>query len=469
MSGVPFRPEERLPHMSTVLRSVDPESILLRRFGGLSRRLAALPSFHVGAVALAALLGGLLLSIATTSDPLWWQLHFSQLGIFNDFSSALFNTTLKVSGSLVILFALFVRRDIVRLGRGPVRRGSATLACICLNVVGINLALVGCVPLNTDKDLHDRVAGMMVLGFLALLVSAPFMMGRLGRRMAVSTAVALIWLVLSITLFVTATINLALFETISCSAMFAWSGMLTHTIGRPATPTEKSADAVDTVAGRESRRARVRFAGRRARLVVRAPRPSDRSRVRSTAPAGSPRRLAGEDRAVGVRRAAEDHRAAAEHRPTADRRRNAAHRAAAEHRAVGARENTPRRAVGARENPLLRVVDPPRAPRRRTEPVPSAGAITDGVTRPRHIARHGAAALGTAARMRFSSSTAPIRFARVRPRSWRRAATRTGSPGVSAGRGARGESAGDPRRAPDPRMRPSGRPDVRVDARPLPR
>ncbi len=231
--------------MSTALRSVDPGNISLPRLSGLNRRLAGIPSLHVGAAVLSVLLGGLLLSISTTRDPLWWHLHFSQLGIFGDFSSALFNTTLKVSGAMVIVLAHFVRRDILRLGRGAVRRGSATLACVCLHVVGIDLALVGFVPLNTDKDLHDRVAALMVLGFLVLLASAPVMLHRLGRRMAVSTGVALIWLTLSITLFVTATINLALFETISCGAMFAWTGMLTHTLGTPAASARRRTDAAD--------------------------------------------------------------------------------------------------------------------------------------------------------------------------------------------------------------------------------
>ena len=274
--------------MSTALRSVDPGNISLPRLSGLNRRLAGIPSLHVGAAVLSVLLGGLLLSISTTRDPLWWHLHFSQLGIFGDFSSALFNTTLKVSGAMVIVLAHFVRRDILRLGRGAVRRGSATLACVCLHVVGIDLALVGFVPLNTDKDLHDRVAALMVLGFLVLLASAPVMLHRLGRRMAVSTGVALIWLALSITLFVTASINLALFETISCGAMFAWTGMLTHTLGTPAASAGRRTDAADDRGACLGRRRLV--IGRRRPPVARAasnPRPAP---ARPTAPLATTRR-----------------------------------------------------------------------------------------------------------------------------------------------------------------------------------
>ncbi|WP_458933189.1 hypothetical protein, partial [Enterococcus faecium] len=77
--------------------------------------------------------------------------------------------TLKVGGSLVVVYAVRVRRDLRRLGRRAGRRGAPTAAAFFLTVIGVNLALVGCIPLNTNKDLHDKVAGMMVLGFAALL------------------------------------------------------------------------------------------------------------------------------------------------------------------------------------------------------------------------------------------------------------------------------------------------------------
>lgn len=272
--------------MST-LRSAVPVSLttplVIPRLTGITRRMGAAPSLHVGAAALIVLVGGLLLAIATTTDPLWWQLHFSQLGTFGDLSSAVFNTTLKVSGSIVVFFAFCVRRDVRRLGRGPVRRGAATVAFVCLNVVGVNLALVGCIPLNTDKDLHDRVAGSMVLGFLALLLTAPFLFHRLGKRMAVGTAIATVWLIISIALFVSATINLALFETIACAAMFAWSGMFTSVLAGAAARALAPAPA-------DGRSGVAHVARRRARrpLAVRAA-----MNPRSTAPrAGRPARAA---------------------------------------------------------------------------------------------------------------------------------------------------------------------------------
>ncbi|MDR6689936.1 putative membrane protein [Microbacterium sp. 1154] len=271
--------------MSTALRSAVPFSLPVPRLGGLVRRINAIPTMHVGAAALIVLVGGLLLSIATTSDPLWWQLHFSQLGIFGDISSAFFNTTLKVSGMIVVVFAFRVRRDVRRVGRGPVRRGAATVAFICLNVVGVNLALVGCIPLNTDKDLHDKVAGSMVLGFLALLLSAPFLFHRLGKRMAIGTGIATVWLIISIALFVSATINLALFETISCAAMFAWSGMFTHILASATAATSKQT-TTPLASARHTPVRRARLSRARGAALTR-PAPSA-ARPRRLAPAARP-------------------------------------------------------------------------------------------------------------------------------------------------------------------------------------
>ena len=133
--------------------------------------LARLTTLHFGAASFVVLIAGLSASILTTTDPLWWQLHFSQLGTFRDTSGAFFNGTLMAGGAVVTLFAWSVRRDLLLLRRVYVRRGAPLVAQICLSVVGVNLALVGCIPLNVNKLLHDNVAASMVLGFAALLLS----------------------------------------------------------------------------------------------------------------------------------------------------------------------------------------------------------------------------------------------------------------------------------------------------------
>ncbi len=265
--------------MSIAVRPAVPSASLPTLARRLIRRFDEIPTMHLAGLVLVVLVGGILASILTTSDPLWWQLHFSQLGTFHDLSAAFFNNTLKVGGSLVVVYAVRVRRDLRRLGRRAGRRGAPTSAAFFLTVIGVNLALVGCIPLNTNKDLHDKVAGMMVLGFAALLLTSPFLLHRLPKRLVISTSVVFVFLFAGAWLFVTATINLALFEVIAFSAMFAWSGVFTHcltgvgtrvavesvdapaTAVAPRTPPLGTVVAVAGLSSRPSRRTRGALVG----------------------------------------------------------------------------------------------------------------------------------------------------------------------------------------------------------------
>lgn len=58
-----------------------------------------------------------LTSMATSQDPQWWQIHFSQLGTSNDVSSGLFNIALVIAGVFVATFAMYVHRDLSALVR----------------------------------------------------------------------------------------------------------------------------------------------------------------------------------------------------------------------------------------------------------------------------------------------------------------------------------------------------------------
>jgi len=209
------------------------------------RRIAAVPTTHIAGAVLVTLVGGILASIVTTTDPLWWQLHFSQLGTFHDLSGVLFNTTLKVSGALVVVFAVRVRRDLARLGPRAVRRGAPRAVQVFLSVIGVNLALVGCIPLTVNKSVHDKVAGAMVLGFAALLLTSPVLLHRLPRRLAVATAMIFVVLFASAALFVTTTINLTSFEVVAFGTMFAWTGVFLHGVAQRT--AEMTADAAPPV------------------------------------------------------------------------------------------------------------------------------------------------------------------------------------------------------------------------------
>ncbi|MDR6200116.1 putative membrane protein [Microbacterium sp. SORGH_AS428] len=203
-------------------------------------------ALRLAVLALTILLTGLGISIATTTNPQWWRLHFSELGTYGDASAMFFNGTLILGGSTVLLFARAAARQLRPLEGTRVRRGTATTARILFSVVGANLALVGCVPLTTNGFVHDRVAAAMVLGFAGLLLTSPFMMHRFPKRLVLTTGFVFVGLFAGAWVFVTGTINLALFEVIAFSAMFGWSGVFLSALAAcaaPAAQTEPVASA----------------------------------------------------------------------------------------------------------------------------------------------------------------------------------------------------------------------------------
>lgn len=246
-------------------------------------------TMHFAVAALAALSGGILLSILTTIDPLWWRLHFSRLGTFHDGSGALFNGSLIAAGAIVVLYACSVRRDLRRVETVSVRRGAALTAQICLSTIGVNLALVGCIPLNVNKPLHDNVAAGMVLGFAALLLSSPVLMHRMPRRLVLTTAAIFVLLFAGAWLFVTATINLALFEVIAFGAMFTWSGVFTRCLTQRVGELSATPDAPVAIAAESEppspRPAPVRRPLRRPSVARPALRPARRLARRNSPPA----------------------------------------------------------------------------------------------------------------------------------------------------------------------------------------
>ncbi len=228
------------------LSGADPTPPRVRLHRAVSGLLQA-DALRLAVLALTILLTGLGISIATTTNPQWWRLHFSQLGTYGDASAMFFNGTLILGGSTVLLFARAAARQLRPLEGTHVRRGTAMTARILFSVVGANLALVGCVPLTTNGFVHDRVAAAMVLGFAGLLLTSPFMMHRFPKRLVLTTGFVFVGLFAGAWVFVAGTINLALFEVIAFSAMFGWSGVFLSALSacgalaEPAAPVPASA------------------------------------------------------------------------------------------------------------------------------------------------------------------------------------------------------------------------------------
>ena len=93
-----------------------------------------------------------LTSMATASDPQWWEYHFSLLGTLGDGSANLFNISLIIAGLLVTTFSLYLHRDIeslVELGVLRYRWSARTISTLFI-IMGLMLAGVGVFPLTVS-------------------------------------------------------------------------------------------------------------------------------------------------------------------------------------------------------------------------------------------------------------------------------------------------------------------------------
>jgi len=215
-----------------------------------------------GLAIMAIVLTGVATAILTTSDPGWWHLHFSRLGMFADASGSVFNGTLALAGLTALAFARRVHLDIARLGRSVARRGTATTTRALLSILAVNLSLAGCVPLTLNETMHNVVAYGMVAAFAGLLSSAPWMLHGLPRRLRVATLVVVGYLAVAGTLFGLGVMNAAGFEAIAFTAMFGWTGVFTRCLAAAVRDEVSAAPrpsaARDATAARRHRPARSR-------------------------------------------------------------------------------------------------------------------------------------------------------------------------------------------------------------------
>lgn len=210
----------------------------------------ASPAHRVGAI-MAFLMTGIAIAIATTPDPSWWRLHFSELGTFRAFSSYVFNGTLLCSGVAIVFFSRFLHRELtLHVARSGSRRRSPLVLSSLIGSVGVHLAFVGAIPVNTWTFMHDRAATGMVFSFLICLIVAPSMLRGLARPLAATTLPAVGLLLGGGTSMIFGIINLAAFELIGFATMFTWMLLFVAFLGKHARNT-----AARTEGGAQSERA----------------------------------------------------------------------------------------------------------------------------------------------------------------------------------------------------------------------
>jgi hypothetical membrane protein len=248
---------------------------------------------QIGYSTAALLAVGLLISIATTPDPLWWHLHFSRLGTFAVFSGYMFNSTIVLTGVGVVVFATRLRREMRRHAGTAVlaNRRSATVVPLLVALLGIHLSFVGIIPVNSNEFLHDRASTGAVFAFIVILASSRWMLRGMHRVIGQASRRVGLGLVATVAPYIAGFINLAAFELIVFVQVFYWLLLFARTIGRPA--DEPSRPAVARI-GSMQRTIVVapRLRVDRGTLPAQGPQPAHRHLVAATGPRRSlrPRR-----------------------------------------------------------------------------------------------------------------------------------------------------------------------------------
>ncbi|MGC5225077.1 DUF998 domain-containing protein [Micromonospora sp. DT81.3] len=198
------------------------------------------------AAAAGVLVAGILVSIVTTPDPHWWQLHFSRLGTFRSFSGYSFNATIVAASVMLVLFAVRLRIEMRRHAGTSVltSRRAAHVVPALVALIGLHLSLVGFAPLNVNLFIHERGSSGAVLSFASLLASSRWMLRGMHRLVTLATRGVGVALVFWGVFFGVGVINLAAFEFIVFSLMFAWLVVVTRQLG--VTSEERSRSAKST-------------------------------------------------------------------------------------------------------------------------------------------------------------------------------------------------------------------------------
>ncbi|MDF1477771.1 DUF998 domain-containing protein [Leifsonia sp. H3M29-4] len=175
-----------------------------------------------------------LTSMATASDPKWWEYHFSLLGTLGDGSAGLFNIALIIAGLLVTTFSLYLQRDIHSLVElGVLRyRWSARAISTLFIVMGLMLAGVGLFPLTVSVLLHNLCASGMAVAFFLLLLSSPIVLRGMPWTFFATTGAFFLAMVGAVILFaVTGYFNLTFFELVVFMIIFGWIATFIRFLG----------------------------------------------------------------------------------------------------------------------------------------------------------------------------------------------------------------------------------------------
>jgi len=180
---------------------------------------------------------GVLVSMLLAENPYWWHAFFSELGTGEAgmLSFWTFNTTLTVSGIVLITLANFISQDLSgwaahRLHQGK-RRAFVQALKLGMVVMGISLIGVSWVPINVNHSIHTTFVQLLAMTFGLMLLSVPIWLPGAPAAMYVISYLMLGLAVLAVALWDPLSYyNLTALELAFAGIIFAWLVVLIRTL-----------------------------------------------------------------------------------------------------------------------------------------------------------------------------------------------------------------------------------------------
>jgi hypothetical membrane protein len=163
---------------------------------------------------------GMTTAMLSSTDPLWWQMNLSALGITHDISSLTFNLTVIVSGVLITTIARFGTATLPAYTTAQRRR--RTTVRVLFVLLGALLACVGIFPVDRFFLMHNTVATGMAVAYAALVIGIPWLIPSMPKAFVVLGFVYVGVVIVLAVLFAAGIYNLTAVELVSALVIFSW-------------------------------------------------------------------------------------------------------------------------------------------------------------------------------------------------------------------------------------------------------
>ncbi|MFF2370547.1 hypothetical protein [Agromyces sp. NPDC058110] len=199
-------------------------------------------TFNLAAMTLAA---GAIASMSLTGTGPWWALNFSTLGTTDDAAAFSFNAGAVLSGLAMVLLARTLTNGLAAPRFGASQAGIRMLR-ICIVLLGLCLAGVGLVPIDTATDVHNAFALGAAVCFAVPAICLRLLVRGAPRQLIVLSIVFVAVEVVAMVLYDGLHVfSLTVFEIVAFSLIFIWLIALTVMSREPGAIKAKATDAAD--------------------------------------------------------------------------------------------------------------------------------------------------------------------------------------------------------------------------------